>query len=308
MIPLFPLLLAGGALLFVTQASRPHAHDSRLVELDASMPPPLAAEVRETLVHERDPAKLETYAIGLGLEYPHAAYELRYQAWILRGRQGPAPAYQPAPQPLPVPAPNVRDPGCEWLDTTIDNATCRAVLHALQVSTDPAELDAFATTIPQFPVAGSALRAKAALLRGAQPGPAPAPAPDPGTVEHNPPPPPVPPTPAPPKGVAPGTVAGTATGQSPVDIVGEDQGPKRQKTGWYVVIRASDKVFPPKLAKIGSGSEQNAEFVRLQGMNPHLIGPAQVLASFRPGDEVAVPEGWAKKLAERGFEVHRDEG
>jgi|SRR5579859_1118045 len=72
----------------------------------------------------------------------------------------------------------------------------------------------------------------------------------------------------------------------------------------FVRIRDRDKVYPFKLAEIGSGIEAKKSFPHLVGMNPHLVTESGLWPELRAGDEVNVPASWAERLDSRGFEIH----
>lgn len=167
MAPLLPLLLAAGAgLFFLSRQS-----DARVVELDDNMPAALRHEVQQEMLHDKNAANLEVMALELAPQYPKASFELRYQAWILRGRQGPPPIPGSNPQMEPPP-PGQLNPACAFLDKNLDAPTCNSVLNALMTGTSPDELDAFGTTMePAHPLAAAALHAKAKILRGQAPAP-----------------------------------------------------------------------------------------------------------------------------------------
>jgi hypothetical protein len=82
--------------------------------------------------------------------------------------------------------------------------------------------------------------------------------------------------------------------------------PIRPRGYWHVAIRATDKVWPASLAKMGS-SAQSGALAQLTQMNPHLsAGSPPVLESFHAGDEVNVPGAWTDNLIKRGFKVRKD--
>lgn len=287
-----------------------------LVTLDMGAPPPVRDKVLSEIVYGRDPSALDGSAAELAsLGYPLCARELRARAATLRARQ-----------PAPVSP-------CAAIDPSLDSATCQSVLNALQTSKTPEDLLTFAASIQaKYPQAAAVLSAQASALQAAQAPAATAPAAAPTAPSSA--------APAGDAGAAVQTVAEGALGQIAADVamaagrVAPFQGapdptsraahqvPEQEQTGagaqsaalaplarppggHYVKIRSSDKVHPDNLAKMGSGGNRNAH-LSLYARNPHLVGADGTVSSFATGAEVAIPDDWAGRLRERGFEVRRD--
>ncbi len=81
----------------------------------------------------------------------------------------------------------------------------------------------------------------------------------------------------------------------------------RPRGGWFVKMRETDRVWPRKLAEIGSGVSRGPQgaAAHLADLNPHLA-PGGVLRQFAPGDEVNIPGDWATNLTQKGFDVRPD--
>jgi len=82
--------------------------------------------------------------------------------------------------------------------------------------------------------------------------------------------------------------------------------PVRPTPSAHVLIRQSDSVWPPKLAKIGSGNKRSYD--QLVELNPHLVSPSGAWPQLYPGDEVNVPVQWIEALRGKGFLVKMDPG
>jgi hypothetical protein len=159
---LFPLLLLGGTTAVVAAATTKKKKKKKApppdlppaalktYTLDAKMPPELRDQVLAGLSSETDPAKLEAFATAIAGGYPLSAAALRMKAAMLRGKSLPQ-------SPLDLMA-NVPDPPRS------------DVVAQLTGQTDPAALDTYASQLAaQFPAAATALRMKAAILRGQVP-------------------------------------------------------------------------------------------------------------------------------------------
>jgi hypothetical protein len=101
--------------------------------------------------------------------------------------------------PLPAPPQNGGGGRSYTLDANIPPPVRDQVLAALTGENDPARLEGFAAVLqPSYPLAATALRTKAAMLRPPQPVPYPSvPSPLPPTPAPTPPPVPIPPAPSP---------------------------------------------------------------------------------------------------------------
>jgi hypothetical protein len=154
----------------------------RVVELDDSISDADRDSVLHAILYVQNPLQLDALAATMNAKsLPCASYELSYRAWELRGASGPPPARPlncagggvagptPALSVPGVPA-DVAAQACALLDTSLDTATCSAVLTALATENDPSKLDAFAQSLAQtHPKAAGALAAKAQALRGQGP-------------------------------------------------------------------------------------------------------------------------------------------
>jgi hypothetical protein len=93
---------------------------------------------------------------------------------------------------------------------------------------------------------------------------------------------------------------------APQQMTMDRRSPVRPTPSAHVLIRPSDSVWPPKLAKIGSGNKRSYD--QLVELNPHLVSPAGAWPQLYPGDEVNVPMQWIEALRSKGFLVKMDPG
>jgi hypothetical protein len=168
-------------------ASSPTPSGQRVITLDEAISDSDRDAVIQAVLYATNPTVLDalgTQMTSKGL--PCASYECSYRAWEMRGASGPPPqrpascatVAEASPIGLNVPGvpPEVAAAACALLDSSLDTATCSAVLTALATETDPGKLAAFAQALaPTHPKSAGALAAKAQqILQGAAPAPAPA--------------------------------------------------------------------------------------------------------------------------------------
>jgi hypothetical protein len=259
----------------------------QLVTLDWGLPEDLKARTLQDLCYCRDVAQLDANGAQLrALGYPLSARELQTKASRLRA------ALPPGPSP------------CAELDPTLTGPACTAVLSALQHGRDAAQLKAFAASLRSaHPRAAQALDQRAAALAPPAAAAPAAASPDAPAA--------APPTP----GAVAEALAGPAVDtaeqllEDAAAVAGEQPAPPAPPTrprGKYVTIRSTDRVRSEKLSQIGSGNGKNAHLMLLAS-NPHLVTATGALPEFlAAGSEVSVPDIWAGRLSERGFDVRAD--
>jgi len=93
------------------------------------------------------------------------------------------------------------------------------------------------------------------------------------------------------------------------DIVGVTA--SRPMPSYFVKMRATDRVFPMKLAKIGAKTTtpagDSAAYEHLKQLNPHLVTKAGLWLQVKPNDEVNIPPDWVAPLKVK-FQVFKDQG
>jgi len=311
-----PLVLAGSGvawLLFGRKKPVKLAAGEFVVTLDQGLSEADAHKILQQLLYCTDCNTLDASAQQLSsLGYPLSAQELRSRSAQVR-----------AAMPKPVSP-------CAGFDPSLDSATCASVMNALQTGKNPADLVAFAASIAgRYPRAAQVLRAQAAVLQASMPAATPAsPVDAAAAVTEN-----IatdvaeaaitagkiPGVTAAPQGNSRHVIAEQEqTGQEQVSgkigiapiPVGNSLHvvPEQEQTGAtgpsaYVLIRASDKVKPDSLAKIGSGQKTVTSQLELVALNPEMRSSDGMIREFLPGQKVRIPGEWVERLKQRGFAV-----